>query len=290
MKRAFKTLALKIPPVRDYVARMHGQLRLTERKIELLAGEIEALGGKNATLERQVGDLHGELALARTELITTSKELGELRHRMLAESERIAAQTHRRLSYTYQDGDAIRDGTLLVPVSADPEFRSVFLFSFVKSGSVLVNAIASEIFQERGIAFLDIPGHLFEKGIDPETFQCDLGRVFPTRGYCFGGFREIPRALVGSEVLRQARKIVVTRDPRDILVSLYFSVKFSHPYPGESTPQFSDRIEPLRKDAELAIDDFCLAYAWTLNAVLRGLRCVLDDKQRARVALRGFHL
>jgi hypothetical protein len=79
--------------------------------------------------------------------------------------------------------------------------------------------------------------------------------------------------------MRQARKVVVTRDPRDILVSLYFSVKLSHRYSDEATPQLDYSIKQQKRDAELSIDDFCLAYAWILNAEMTNLRFVLEDEQ-----------
>jgi hypothetical protein len=184
----------------------------------------------------------------------------------------------RQLNYTYQDGDAIKTGTIAIPPTSVPEFRSFFLFSFMKSGSVLVNNVVREILKDRGIPTFDIPSHLFEVGIDFDSFLCDLDQAFPEHGYCFSGFRHIPRSFFGSNALKRARMVVVTRDPRDILVSAYFSIRLSHQYPNAATPQFRHMVELLQRSTELSIDDFCLDSAAFLNTELWYLQKVLDDK------------
>jgi hypothetical protein len=194
------------------------------------------------------------------------------------ESKRGRLTSSRNLKYVYQDGDALRFGTVQIPATSQPEFRSFFLFSFFKAGSVLVHNIVGEILKDHGIPVFDIPLHLFTLGIDFDTFRCDLDQAFPARGYCFSGFRHIPKAFSGSNAFKRARKVVVTRDPRDILVSAYFSAKFSHQYPDAATSQFRHKVELNRRYTELSLDEYCLDFAWTLNSELWYLQSVLDDK------------
>jgi hypothetical protein len=184
----------------------------------------------------------------------------------------------RQLTYTYQDGDAIKTGTIAIPPTSVPEFRSFFLFSFAKSGSVLVNNLVREILNDCGIPTFDLPSHLFASGIEFDSFLCDLDQAFPEHGYCFSGWRHIPISFYGSNAFKRARKVVITRDPRDILVSLYFSIKYSHSFPDAATSQFNHRVELLRRATELGIDDFCLDVTWLLNAELCYLQTVLNDK------------
>jgi hypothetical protein len=83
-------------------------------------------------------------------------------------------------------------------------------------------------------------------------------------GNLYGGFRSLPPALAGCEGFKKARKVLLVRDPRDVLVSEYFSNAYSHSLPvaGQGASRFasererarsieisdyvSDRLEPLR--------------------------------------------
>jgi hypothetical protein len=185
----------------------------------------------------------------------------------------------KRIDYTYLDGDAVKSGTMTIQtIVSIADFSSFFLLAFVKSGSVLVNALVRDLLTECGVPLIDLPAYLFERGIEINAFQCDLAALFPLKGYCFSGFRGIPQWLIGSDVLRHARKAVVVRDPRDILVSWYYSIKYSHWFPAAGTPQFNVGINSARQDTELSLDEFCIAYAWALNAEFWKLCPILDGK------------
>lgn len=183
----------------------------------------------------------------------------------------------KRIEYTYLDGDAVKPGAIAIPAGGSlPDFPSFFLFAFAKSGSVLVNALVRDLLTESGVPLIDLSTHLFERGIDINTFQCDLPLLFPPKGYCFSGFRMIPQWLIGSDVLRRARRVMVVRDPRDMLVSLYHSIKYSHLFP-EATPQLQTLIDSMRRDTELSIDEFCLLHAASFNAEFSKLRMLPRD-------------
>jgi hypothetical protein len=186
---------------------------------------------------------------------------------------------HKAIDYGYVDDVDVKRGTIAIPANSSlPDFPSFFLFAFPKSGSVLVNALVRDLLTECGVPVIDLPAHLFERGILIETFQCDIATLFPLKGYCFAGFRDVPEWLIGSDVLIRARKMVIVRDPRDMLVSLYYSVKYSHWYPAGQTPQFKAVVGSMHRDAELSIDEFCMAYAWPFNRIFWMLRMVLCDQ------------
>jgi hypothetical protein len=186
---------------------------------------------------------------------------------------------HRAIDYSYLDGVNVKRGTIYIPANTSvPDFPSFFLFAFYKSGSVLVNALVRDLLTESGVPLIDLPAHLLERGIQIETFQCDLATLFPLKGYCFAGFREVPTWLMGSNVLRCTRKVVIVRDPRDMLVSFYYSAKYSHPYPGVQTPQFKAEVDSERWDTELSLDEFCMAYTWLFSKIFWKMRMVLRDQ------------
>jgi hypothetical protein len=189
------------------------------------------------------------------------------------------AVAQKTIDYTYLDADAVKRGSIAVPPLGGslPDFPSFFLFAFAKSGSVLVNELVRDLLDESGVPIIDLPTHLFENGIDINAFQCDLAALFPLKGYCFSGFRVLPQWLIGSNVLRRVRKMIVVRDPRDMLVSLYYSLRYSHWFPAVRTGQLEAAIEPARREAELSLDEFCIAYAPLYAAEFWKVRTVLRD-------------
>ena len=116
---------------------------------------------------------------------------------------------------------------LSFPVSTGGRETSYFLMGLAKSGTVLMNGMGKALAEQAGVPFVDFPGTLFGKGI-PILDVTDTGGLFREAGVCFGGFRG---AWIGSkfvEIPAAAMVVVLVRDPRDILVSLYFSVQKSH--------------------------------------------------------------
>ena len=180
-------------------------------------------------------------------------------------------------TYYYQDADRISEGTIEIPATARPDFESCWLFAFPKSGSVLVNSIAISLAAEAGVPTIDLPVHLFLKGIHLDCVQFDFGAVFLPRGYIFIGFRSLPMAASGMLSKMAGRKILVVRDPRDMLVSLYYSAKFSHDLSVHGTEQFKWLVCSVRQDTEAEIDDYCLFTAWKMNELLSSYSQILGD-------------
>jgi Sulfotransferase domain len=184
-----------------------------------------------------------------------------------------------KIPFTFQDGDSVGEGAFDVPESSRPDFPSCFVFALPKSGSVLVNAIVQSVMSEWGVPVIDIPIYLYQQGIDIDTIQCDLGRLFVEKGYCYSGFRELPRSMLGSASIGRARKALVVRDPRDMLVSRYFSTKFSHGFTERGSPPFRRLMGEFIKDGELNIDAYCLYYSWMINSQLLSQADVISDPQ-----------
>jgi hypothetical protein len=62
------------------------------------------------------------------------------------------------------------------------------------------------------------------------TLDDSVCQRFVPRGYCFAGFRTFPEYLEEFD-LSSFKKILLIRDPRDMIVSHYFSQKISHDLP-----------------------------------------------------------
>lgn len=96
------------------------------------------------------------------------------------------------------------------------------------------------------------------------------------RGNLYLGFRDPPTAFFGDPVFQGARKILLVRDPRDALVSEYFSIRHSHRLPernAETSPVALQRQEALAGD----IESFVLTRAPELNRTIDGFAPLLGD-------------
>jgi hypothetical protein len=182
-----------------------------------------------------------------------------------------------RVHYSFQAGNAVGRGELVLPKSSRPDFHSCAVFAFAKAGSVLVNRIASDLMQIVGVPVVDWAALWYEKGIETWAFQADLAVAFPSYGYCFAGFREIPRSFLAAPAIKALRKTLIVRDPRDMLVSRYFSTKYSHGFEPRGTPQFATLIRHLIDDGRMDIDAYCLYYSWIINADFFTYREIIGD-------------
>jgi hypothetical protein len=71
---------------------------------------------------------------------------------------------------------------------------------------------------------------MFQQGAHVEDCPRTLLPFFERDGYVFSGFRQL-WLLHESPRFRSATKLLLIRDPRDMAVSLYFSMRNSHPLP-----------------------------------------------------------
>lgn len=184
---------------------------------------------------------------------------------------------------SYQDGAGIGQVFFDIPSTPQPNFPSCYVFAFAKSGSVLLNNLTRALMEAAGVPVVDVPAFCFSKGIATDTILFELHRIFKPRGYCYSGFRNIPPVMRGMTAMLEGRKLLMVRDPRDMLVSLYYSMKFSHPFPGQATTQFSARVDPKRAATGGDIDRFCMSYVDLYLSTLRDFLKVTDDSSAKSV-------
>jgi hypothetical protein len=108
------------------------------------------------------------------------------------------------------------------------DFISAYIFAFTKSGSTLLNNMVAAYCQYIDVPTFSLFGAAFEQGIHTQHIQEDALVCFKKTGYIYTGFRHFP----GFDLdVTGAPAILLTRDPRDMLVSLYYSVLKSHLIP-----------------------------------------------------------
>jgi hypothetical protein len=127
---------------------------------------------------------------------------------------------------------------------------SVLYFTLHKCASVYLGKKLHKLARKIGLAPLDLDGHFFDSG-RPQAFAPRPRGFFygPIRSYdeAYGTTRQWPS-------LADYKVLVVLRDPRDVLTSLYYSMAYSHAIPrGEGNEQLvASRREALAVD----INDF----------------------------------
>ena len=158
---------------------------------------------------------------------------------------------------------------LVFPVTDDARGPAYFVFGVRKSGSSVLNSIVAALADLNGVNYLDVAGTFFDRGMSVPEWQSDAALeqiVWP--GNVYGGFRNYPLALHGMPSLKTSKKILMVRDPRDALVSEYFSNAYSHSVPvaGEGR----DQILALRARAlETKIDEYVVKMAPALAKTLQ---------------------
>lgn len=158
------------------------------------------------------------------------------------------------------DDDGVVKTIFTLPPTRAPEKPSVFAFSLPKAGSVLLDSIMSGLAAQVGLTYVSILGEFFKLGLPARNWPGSTANIFFDKGYCYGGFRSFPRQF-DIPVLPRCKAILLVRDPRDMIVSHYFSTRSSHPEPGRAL-KTSMRTMPARESARnLTIDDYVLQFA-----------------------------
>jgi len=148
--------------------------------------------------------------------------------------------------------------------SALPEpqagFQRCFAFSVHKSGSTMLGKMIKDVCKRRDIPAVSVPNFFFSEGVSAQDWKDDqkLAPVF-TRQILYYGFRFLPPVMREPEVdLRDSRFVLLVRDPRDALVSQYFSygkTSGSHALPKKNAEAFIAAREAL---PERSIDEYVI--------------------------------
>lgn len=161
---------------------------------------------------------------------------------------------------------------------AEPaNIRSFFVFALPKSGSVLQDKIFEDICSELNIPLVSVAKSAFNQGIEESNFSEEICDLFLEQGYGYYGFRYFPSYLCNFD-LSKFKKILLIRDPRDILVSHYFSMKNSHAIP---KGEMGNRLLEHRKNIQdMDINEYVLNKADTFLKIFQSYINIKDDLLR----------
>lgn len=143
---------------------------------------------------------------------------------------------------------------------------SIFFVGIKKGGSTLLAKIVREVAKKGKRELFEFSKMVFDRGIAESFVQEDRDAVFQRPGYIFGIFRWVPESnVLALENIPRSdgsipRVFLMVRDPRDALVSLYYSDAYSHPVPkdGELRERYLERRDRLK---DVPIDSFVMEEA-----------------------------
>ena len=132
--------------------------------------------------------------------------------------------------------------------------KSAYLFSFHKSGSTLMDSMVQHYCRKLGVPTFSLFNSAFDSGVPTDEVMDDAQVCFSKTGRIYTGFRHYPwfdLALTGAPC------ILLVRDPRDMLVSMYYSISKSHMVPNKHFKFLKRRKEA----ASMNVDEFALEKA-----------------------------
>lgn len=156
-----------------------------------------------------------------------------------------------------------------------------FCLGVRKSGSTLLHKIVQFLARKNNVNAVDIPGTFFKSGfVVSDWVNADLSHVVRP-GNVYVGFRSYPTNFSQYEAFANGRKIFMFRDPRDALVSQYFSDAYSHSLPSKETEAGAKASEAFLKKRQEAlateIDAYVLKNARPFENTLMPFAPLLDD-------------
>lgn len=126
-----------------------------------------------------------------------------------------------------------------------------YFFSYHKSGSTLMDNMISEYCSALKAPCFSLFDAAFNKGIPTDEVCADAQVCFVEKSRVYQGFRHYPSFDLS---LSEAQIFLLVRDPRDMLVSMYYSVLKSHVIPAENKNFLKNR----QFAQQLSIDQFVI--------------------------------
>jgi hypothetical protein len=138
--------------------------------------------------------------------------------------------------------------------------RSIIHFSMNKAATQYVRDLLRRCAAENGMVNVGIAEYAFHTSF---PYLDDLSanemnkyqHIFKPTGYLYSVFGGM---IQGIENLERYLIILVIRDPRDMLVSHYYSIAYSHSVPSKRGNKYNDFIEKRRRAQRTSIDEYVI--------------------------------
>ncbi|MEM0993327.1 MAG: sulfotransferase domain-containing protein [Bacteroidota bacterium] len=137
---------------------------------------------------------------------------------------------------------------------------SILHFSLNKSATQYVKKVLCQAATAEKMSCVNLNGYAFHSDFpyldllsraDFEAYQY----LFKPKGYLYSVFGGM---VDGLNNLEQYLVVLMIRDPRDILVSSYYSTAYSHPSPGKHSNKSADFYEKRQETQQMNVDEYVL--------------------------------
>lgn len=184
--------------------------------------------------------------------------------------------------FTGETRPVLFEGVTFPVDPADPSRPAWFALGVRKSGSSMFNRAVKLLAKFNAVNWIDLAGDLFDH--DVPFFRWREGEVPPALvvgGNCYGGFRDCPTGLTRHPEFARGLKVLLVRDPRDAIVSEYFSTAHTHRMPGAGSHAEGGAGDDMLKRRESAqgqsVEDYVLAEAGKLAETIERYLPLLGD-------------
>ena len=171
----------------------------------------------------------------------------------------------------------ITGGRLSLKVDTQASGQAYFVRGVRKSGSTMLGNVMNFLARRQGVNIVDLPGTAFRNGYVVSHWEgADLSSiVYP--GNVYTGFRNFASGFALSPHFSLARKVFMFRDPRDALVSQYYSDAYTHSLPPEGAEGHKIFLEKRAQALETPIDEYVLMRANGMKKTMMAYQPLLDD-------------
>lgn len=135
---------------------------------------------------------------------------------------------------------------------------SIIHFSFNKAATQYVKSILERCAAENGMVPVNLHGYAFHTDFPylaslSREAMAEYQHVFKKCGYLYSVFGGMINGIQG---LEDYQVVLVVRDPRDLLVSSYFSIAYSHKTPAATGDKHPSFLKKRTKVRAIPIDDY----------------------------------
>jgi len=137
---------------------------------------------------------------------------------------------------------------------------SILHFSLNKSATQYVKKVLKEAADSVGMTTANLNGYAFHSDfpyldlLSREAFE-EYQYLFKPKGYLYSVFGGM---IDGLNDLSDYLTVLMIRDPRDILVSSYYSTAYSHPLPSKRSDKADDFYEKRANTQQISVDEYVL--------------------------------
>lgn len=157
---------------------------------------------------------------------------------------------------------------------------SIIHFSVNKAATQYVKGIIQQCSSATGLANVGIHDYAFKSDFPYLNKLCaeemqKYQHIFKPKGYTYSVFGGM---IDGLQALENYLVVLMVRDPRDVLVSEYYSVAYSHVEPTYGTPKYDTFREQRIFAQSVSVDDYVISQCEACLEVYSRYKTLLLDK------------